>query len=92
MRSPAGPADVSYSVRFEGAALVQLNGLPATVFDALVERIVDLIDEPWDASVIPPGDDPAFRMTVFGAGNGLLSFYADDAAEVIRIFDITWIG
>jgi hypothetical protein len=92
MRSPAGPADVSYSVRFEGAALVQLNGLPATAFDALVERIVDLIDEPWDASVIPPGDDPAFRMTVFGTGNGLLSFYADDAAEIIRIFDITWIG
>jgi hypothetical protein len=92
MRSPAGPADVSYSVRFEGAALVQLNGLPARAFDALVERIVDLIDEPWDASVIPPGDDPAFRMTVFGTGNGLLSFYADDAAEIIRIFDITWIG
>ena len=31
-------------------------------------------------------------MTVFGAGNGLLSFYADDAAELLRIFDITWIG
>jgi hypothetical protein len=39
---------VSYRVRFEGAALVQLNGLPAAAFDAL--------------------------------------------AEIIRIFDITWIG
>ena len=83
---------MSYQVRFEGAALVQLNGLPAEAFDALVERIVDLVDEPWDASMMPPGDDPAFRMTIFDAGNGLLSFHADDAAEVIRVFDITWIG
>ncbi len=83
---------MSYSVRFEGAALVQLNGLPSAAFDALVERVVDLVDEPWDASVMPPGHDASFRMTVFDSGNGLLSFHADDAAEMIRIFDITWIG
>lgn len=84
---------MSYQVRFEGAALVQLNGLPAKAFDdALVERVVDLVGEPWDASVMPPGDDPAYRMTVFDAGNGLLSFHADDTTEIIRIFDITWIG
>jgi hypothetical protein len=57
-----------------------------------VDRVVDLVDEPWDASVMPPGDDPAFRMTVFDAGYGLLSFYADDIAGIITIFDITWIG
>jgi hypothetical protein len=83
---------VSYSVRFEGGALVQLNGLPAAAFDALLERVVVLVDEPWDAAVIPPGDDHAYRMAVFGAGYGLLSFYSDDTAELIRIFDITWIG
>jgi hypothetical protein len=94
LRKPswAGPAVVSYSVRFEGGALVQLNGLPAGAFDALVGRVVELVDQPWDASVLPPGDDPAIRMTVFDTGNGLLSFYADDVAEIIRIFDITWIG
>jgi hypothetical protein len=58
MSSPAGPADVSYRVRFEGAALVQLNGLPAATSDALVERVVDLVDEPWDASVTPPATIP----------------------------------
>ena len=78
--SPAGLADVNYSVWFESAALVQLNGLPAAAFDALVARVVDLVDEPWDASVMPPGDDPALRMTVFDAGNGLLTSYADDIA------------
>ncbi len=28
------------------------------------------LDEPWDAAVMPPGDDPAYRMVVFGAGTG----------------------
>jgi len=83
---------VSYSVWFEGAALVQLNGLPSVAFDALVQRVVALVDEPWDAAVMPPGGDPAYRMVVFGAGLGLLSFHADDMGEIIRIFDITGIG
>jgi hypothetical protein len=48
---------VSYGVRFEGGALVQLNGLPADAFDALLERVVVLVDEPGDAAVIPPGVD-----------------------------------
>ena len=83
---------MSYRVRFEGAALVQLNGLPSAAFDALLQRAVDLAEQPWDARVMPPGTDPAYRMTVFGAGYGLLTFHADDASEIIRIFDITWIG
>ena len=61
---------MSYSVRFEGVALVQLNGLPAAAFDAIVERVTDLVKEPWDAVVMPPGDDPAYRITVFGSGHG----------------------
>ena len=69
-------------------------------FDALVERVAVLVLEPvavlvlepWDAAVIPPDNDPAYRRTVFGAGYGLLSFRADEAAELIRIFDILWMG
>ena len=30
---------MSYNVWFEGAALIQLDGLPAAAFDALVERV-----------------------------------------------------
>jgi len=37
-------------------------------------------------------DDPAERQATFGDGYGLLSFHVDDAAELIRIFDIAWIG
>jgi hypothetical protein len=83
---------VSYSVRFEGAALGQLHGIPPAAFDALVERVRVLVDQPWDAAVMPPGSDPAYRITMFGSGNGLLTFRADDSTETIRIFDIAWIG
>ena len=83
---------MSYRPEFEGAALVQLNGLPKAAFDALVERVAVLVLEPWDAAVIPPGNDPAYRRTVCGAGYGLLSFRVDEAAERIRIFDILWMG
>ena len=83
---------MTYQVRFEGQALAQLQGLPAAAFDALVERVVDLVEEPWDAAVMPPGDDPAYRRITFGAGWGLLTFHVDDTAELIRIFDLLWIG
>ena len=83
---------MTYQVEFYGAALVQLNGLPSAAFDALVERVVALVDEPWDADLMAPGDDPAERQATFGEGYGLLSFYVDDAIELIRIFDIAWIG
>lgn len=83
---------MTYRVEFEGGALVQLNGLPKDAFDAIVERVVDLVKEPWDATVMPPGNDPAYRRTVFGTGYGLMTFHVDDAEELIRIFDILWIG
>jgi hypothetical protein len=38
------------------------------------------------------GGDPAYRQVVFGDGYGLLSFRVNDATELIRIFDIAWIG
>lgn len=83
---------MNYRPQFEGQALVQLNGLPSVAFDALSERVIDLLREPWDAAVIPPANDPAYRRTVFGSGYGLLSFRVDEADELIAIFDILWAG
>jgi hypothetical protein len=56
---PAGrtPGELQRQVR--GAALVQPNDLPGAVFDALLQRVVDLVQEPWDEAVMPPGKDPA---------------------------------
>ncbi len=77
---------------FEGKALVQLSGLPSAALDAIVGRVVDVVDAPWDAVVMTRGGDPAYRQVTFGQGYGLLTFRVDDEAELIRIFDIVWIG
>ena len=83
---------MSYRVRFGGKALVQLSGLPSAAFEAIVGRVVDLVDAPWDAVVMTRGGDPAYRQVTFGQGYGLLTFRVDDEAELIVIFDIAWIG
>jgi hypothetical protein len=83
---------VSYQAQFEGQALVQLKGLPQAAFDALVERVADLVREPRDADLMTAGGDPAYRQALFGQGYRLLSFRVDDVTEVIGIFDIAWIG
>jgi hypothetical protein len=83
---------VNYRAEFEGQALTQLKGLPQAAFDALVERVADLVREPWDADLMTHSGDPAYRQAIFGRGYGLLSFRVDETNELIRIFDIAWIG
>jgi len=51
---------VTYRVRFEAYALVQLHGLPTEAFDALLNRVVELVEAPWDRLVKPSRHrDPA---------------------------------
>ncbi len=76
-----------YEAKFEGKALVQLYGLPSVAFDALVDRVIDLVDAPRDADLEERRGDPAYRQTTFGQGLGLLSFRVDDLAEQCIIFD-----
>jgi hypothetical protein len=91
-RLPGGPHadDLPGRVRRRCAGAVQR--LTSAVFDALVRRVVTLVQEPWDVDPMTPGDDPAYRQATFGEGYGLLSFHVDDATELIRIFNIAWIG
>lgn len=81
-----------YHVIFGGGAAIQYHELPEVAQDALVARAVELADAPWDATVLPPGDDPAFREATFDDGLGLLSFHVDEANETLRIFNLVWIG
>lgn len=83
---------MTYRVIFGGGAAIQYHELPEAAQDALVARAVEVADAPWDATVLPPGDDPAFRETTFGDGLGLLSFHVDEATETLRIFNLIWIG
>jgi hypothetical protein len=77
---------------FEGQALTQLRGLPEVAFDALVERVADLAQEPWATDLMAPEGSAAYRQAIFGRGYGLLTFRVDEVAELVSIFDIAWIG
>jgi hypothetical protein len=84
---------VIYRVEFGAGAQVQFHTLPKDACDALIERAVELADRPWDnAFVRPPGSDLRFCEAVFGQGDGVLGYYLDEDAQLVRIFDIVWIG
>lgn len=83
---------MSYRVEFGGGAQVQFHSLSERARDALIERAAELAVQPWDAVVRPSGDDARFREALFGSGSGILGFYLDEDAQLIRIFDIVWIG
>jgi hypothetical protein len=83
---------VTYRVEFGGGAQVQFHSLPEDAREPQIEQAVELADQPWDAATKPPGAGIRFREAVFGSGNGLLGFYLDEDAQLIRIFDIVWIG
>jgi hypothetical protein len=85
---------VSYRPALIGRAPAQFSDLMGdkAIYDALMERIIQLADAPWDAwPVYPGGDEPEFRETQFGE-NGLLSFRVDESAEILIIFNILWTG
>jgi hypothetical protein len=57
-----------------------------------MERILQLIDMPWDAWTVPAADtEPEFRQAEFGE-HGLLSFRVDEQSETLAIFSIIWVG
>ncbi|MQA16962.1 MAG: hypothetical protein GEV09_23365 [Pseudonocardiaceae bacterium] len=87
---------MSYRPTLTGRALNQFYDLQqdAAAYRALMERLLRLVEEPWDAwPVQPPAGEPKFREAHFGEhGNGLISFYVDDATETVRIFNLVWIA
>ncbi len=83
---------MTYRVAFAAGAAAQFHDVPEHARDAVVRRAADLAERPWDGvTVLPPGDNLAFREAVFGNGHGLLAVHVDDAAELVRIFNIVWL-
>lgn len=72
------------------SALAKMKHLPDEALDALVSRVADLVDSPWDATATYP-DKADFRETTFGEF-GLMFFVVDDSAELIRTYDLVWAG
>jgi len=84
---------VSYRVEFRPRRCGGVHTLPSEGQDALIARAVDLAEQPWaDVVIRRPGDDPAFRETTFGDNRGICAFHVDADTEVVRIFEIVWVG
>jgi hypothetical protein len=81
---------LSFRVELHKTALAQLQGLPERAFDELIQCMADVCERPWDTMGVRPSE-PEFRQAIFGI-YGLVSFYVDDLADVIRVYDVTWIG
>lgn len=85
---------MTYRPRLTGQALRQFQDLQAdpVVYRALMDRLLRLVEEPWDAwPVYAARGEPDVRMTQFGE-HGLLSFTVDDTTEVLIVLYILWAG
>ncbi|HEX5295275.1 MAG TPA: hypothetical protein VFX25_40920 [Streptosporangiaceae bacterium] len=85
---------MTYRAVLTGRALSQFRDLIADpdAYAAIMERILQLAEAPWDAWTVPAvGDEPAHRQAEFGE-HGLVSFRVDDEAESLVIFSILWAG
>lgn len=83
---------MTYRVEFALGAAPQFHDLPEPAQVALIARVVDLAEAPWDGTRVLPGADAAFRETTFDEGRGMLALYVDDTAEAIYMFNIVWLA
>jgi hypothetical protein len=57
---------VTYRAELSGHALKQMQGLPASVFDSLIEAMADVIQYPDDSLRTFSTSDPYVRRVEFG--------------------------
>jgi hypothetical protein len=83
---------VTYRVELSPKALGQLGGFPPTAMDALVETLSWVVEYPADPlRTHPTDDDPYARWAEFGDA-GLVTYRIDDAAQLVVVADVTWVG
>jgi hypothetical protein len=62
------------------------------IYEAFMDRLLQLVGAPWDAWLVEPGGaEPEFRETLFG-DHGLLAFRLNDEAELLVVLYIIWAG
>lgn len=84
---------MSHRVEFAATADAQLYGLPDEAFAGLIDTLVKVSRDPWGQSARESqNDDASYRWVVFGDGLGVTSFYVDEAQQIVRVYDVTWIG
>jgi hypothetical protein len=64
---------VTYRAELSGRALKQMNGLPESAFDRLIEAMAEVIDYPDDPLRTFPTSDPYVRRVEFGEA-GMITY------------------
>ncbi len=69
-----------------------MNGLPGEAFDMLVMVLARVCEDPYDPVFsVPVGSEPRRRVAELG-GFGFVVFVVDEAASLLRIYDLVWVG
>lgn len=84
---------MNYRPWLDGDALRQMSRLPPDAFDTLVRTMTRICDDPYDRlfSMAVRDEDPQERMAELGDA-GFIQFTVDEAAGLIRVYDLVWIG
>ena len=82
---------MTYRAELSARALKQLQGLPGSAFDSLIQAMADVIVYPDDPLGTFPTSDPYIRRAEFG-GAGPITYLVNDGAGVVIILDVTWTG
>ncbi|MFC4910350.1 hypothetical protein [Actinomadura gamaensis] len=84
---------MSYDLRLTTLAAKQFNDLltDEPTYELLMERIIRLQQEPWDAWLVRPKNGLEYRETQFGP-HGLLDFHVNEESRTLIILNITWLG
>lgn len=83
---------MNWTPRLEKPVLQQLEGLPGPGFDAFVDVVARICTDPYDRLVSKPsGMDPRLRMAELGDG-GFIEFVVDDAAGLVQVLRLVWVG
>ena len=82
---------MSYRPFLESGALRQMQGLPEQAFDMLVSLLARICDDPFDPVFSAPTGVPGRRVADV-SDFGFIVFVVDEAAGLVRIFDLVWMG
>lgn len=79
----------SYRVEFHAKGAAETIGLPADAYVALIETLNLVAKNPHDPATTAATDDPHIREAIFATW-GLVTFWIDDDAHLVRVHGVTW--
>jgi hypothetical protein len=70
-----------------------MGGLPGEALDVLIERMARICLDPYDRMLSMPlsGGRPGARMAELG-DDGFVEFVVDEAAGLVRVYSLIWLG